>query len=398
MSKRNKQKKKHNATPARFHLPAPSPNLKGQPNRHDHLYHLMETYIAKQLAKKKHIGSPVMRNQYDAEVNAIIQQHTKLHDSFIQKLTSLGMNHDIKDVQNMDTIDLSFLSKGSAPNDIVDLNHPEIVTALHWFEQLHAPENWFASLPCFKEGAIRMNKARWLLFNVQELQCDNGLTYKMHLIDYDSSAEVGGLDGVSFDVTLRHNNTFAHDITNVQDFSTKYSSITPAQLGWNKEQVKLWEEVTLQNAVDQKALFQRNNINPANTILALFSALVITSNYYLSNQKPTIEKEPKQTKSATKSRPKKPYCPPDKRIRHIGTMRFISKQIPKTPTEKTVRHWHVEQWTVRGHVRHYKSGKTVYIQPTVKHRKQLQHHNDQKPIQNILVFQESDPNSTRKEE
>lgn len=390
MSKRNKQKKKYNATPAKFHLPAPSPNLTGQPNRHSHLYHLMETYIAKQLAKKKYIGSPVMRNQYDAEVNTIIQQHTKLHDDFIQKLTSLGLNHSLQDVESMDIIDLSFLSRGSAPNDIIDLNHPEIREAMHWFEKLKAPESWFASLPCFKQGAIRMNKARWLLFQVKELQYETSLAYKMHLVDYDSSAEVGGLDGVSFDVTLRHTNKFEHDITNVQDFSTKYSSITPMQLGWNKEQVQLWEEVTLQNAVDQKELFKKNNISPADTILALFSALVITSNYYLSNQKPTIEKEPRITKTGTKSGNRRPYCPPDKRIRHIGTVRFISKQIPKPPTEHTVRHWHVEQWTVRGHVRHYKSGKTVYIQPTVKHRKQLQQQPDQKPIQNVLLFHKSE--------
>ena len=48
-----------------------------------------------------------------------------------------------------------------------------------------------------------------------------------------------------------------------------------------------------------------------------------------------------------------------------------SRAVPKAPTEESVRRYKLAAWNTRGHVRHYKTGKTVYIKPSVHHRKCL---------------------------
>ena len=45
-----------------------------------------------------------------------------------------------------------------------------------------------------------------------------------------------------------------------------------------------------------------------------------------------------------------------------------------------VRNFHVDAWKTRGHMRTYKSGKTVYIKETTHHRKA---HNNRKGVYNI---------------
>ncbi|SDW49173.1 hypothetical protein SAMN05216391_10932 [Lachnospiraceae bacterium KHCPX20] len=64
--------------------------------------------------------------------------------------------------------------------------------------------------------------------------------------------------------------------------------------------------------------------------------------------------------------------PSDKRItRIVNGITFLSKIKPKHPTYKGLRHFTCASWSVRGHVRTYKSGKTVYVRPHEKHRKSL---------------------------
>ena len=62
---------------------------------------------------------------------------------------------------------------------------------------------------------------------------------------------------------------------------------------------------------------------------------------------------------------------PEKIIRNVGLIRMTSARPPKVFSSKSIRNYKIPSWTARGHTRHYKSGKTVYIRPTVRHRKAL---------------------------
>ena len=53
------------------------------------------------------------------------------------------------------------------------------------------------------------------------------------------------------------------------------------------------------------------------------------------------------------------------------TVKDISIQYVYEPHETQKRNYHCEAWSVRGHIRHYKSGKSVYISPYTKGKGRL---------------------------
>ena len=61
-----------------------------------------------------------------------------------------------------------------------------------------------------------------------------------------------------------------------------------------------------------------------------------------------------------------------------------SASVPKAPTVDIIRHYKVASWNVRGHMRHYKNGKTIYIAPTVAKRKEFEN-TDASKRQTIIV-------------
>lgn len=60
---------------------------------------------------------------------------------------------------------------------------------------------------------------------------------------------------------------------------------------------------------------------------------------------------------------------PKQIVRNIGNITIKSVKVPKVPTEESIRKYKVASWNKRGHVRHNKNGKTVYIKHTICRRK-----------------------------
>lgn len=61
--------------------------------------------------------------------------------------------------------------------------------------------------------------------------------------------------------------------------------------------------------------------------------------------------------------------PDTRRVRYVGPVRVLSERPPRPVTRRTVTTYHAASWWVRGHVRHYKSGRTAYVHPHVKTRR-----------------------------
>lgn len=51
---------------------------------------------------------------------------------------------------------------------------------------------------------------------------------------------------------------------------------------------------------------------------------------------------------------------------------ITSDDTPKEMTKRTVVKYHLASWTVKGHIRHYKSGKVTYVKPHTKKRKGME--------------------------
>lgn len=91
---------------------------------------------------------------------------------------------------------------------------------------------------------------------------------------------------------------------------------------------------------------------------------------------------------------------PERVLRIIDVVAFKSETMPILPTRKSIAQYRLAQWQTRGHMRHYKSGKTVYIKPSIHHRKKLldTDSGDQNiPKQTIYIRDNTPPDETQNE-
>lgn len=63
--------------------------------------------------------------------------------------------------------------------------------------------------------------------------------------------------------------------------------------------------------------------------------------------------------------------------------------LKQTTNEKKTEeiHYQTPSWQVRGYVRHYKNGKSIFIQPSVRKRKEIKDIIDAKPSVQHITFE-----------
>lgn len=412
MAKKKPIRKDPNRVPKNYIIPKPSDGIKdGEiPSLAEDTYRLIERYAIRHKPDNKSVQT---------ETERLINIHTIMHDAYQAALIKQDIALSADELKRHDRIDLSFLAGETA-----QWSMPEIPA-----KYLHAMQNalpakpeelFFCYLPCFQSGVLKVNTHRIMYFEITDLNLDD-LTAKIHVTDYildeDRKSQMGR--SVLLDIDAHDMTTFAEPETVQSEYKTEaftpgmsaalhqykilttdsfagiYTKILPKQLGWNRTMVKFWEAVTLQNAVDQDEKFRRCGIDPADQLARYFIQSICLSNYFLSKHKPVrldkdaAEKEP-DTKSIKKEPVLQPIDPnqPIQHVRKVGVIQFISNKPPRKPSQKTARQYHVAVWTVRGHVRKYANGKTVYIRPTVRRRKALQDHINSRP-QNIIEFHDN---------
>ena len=100
-------------------------------------------------------------------------------------------------------------------------------------------------------------------------------------------------------------------------------------------------------------------------VIALFFAL----NYYAIANKTIKELKPLHERSSKsegiKKIGKKTYATKEISLENI---RYINNNENKITRESRLVEYKTDSWSVKGHLRHYKSGKTVFIKPSNRHR------------------------------
>lgn len=100
--------------------------------------------------------------------------------------------------------------------------------------------------------------------------------------------------------------------------------------------------------------------------IGVFICALMYMSYLLENQETIIKTSSKRNSSTEKTNSKTNY---KKSIKVISKDKIIYKIITNNSSvTKDIRHFqrHIDSWNVRGHVRHYKSGKTIWIEPYQK--------------------------------
>lgn len=113
--------------------------------------------------------------------------------------------------------------------------------------------------------------------------------------------------------------------------------------------------------------------HPNERLYKLFFPAIAVSNYIMDQAREAQPNKSRPSKTRTSPAAKhsnKNTTPPDQVVREYDGLRLIYKARHVQGT-KNGRNYITPVWTVKGHIRRYKSGKISYIPPTVMHRKSL---------------------------
>ena len=288
-----------------------------------------------------------------------------VHDLFIDKLNvysqwavNNGLLQHRSDLKKLDTIDVSSIF-GETPG-AADL--PGIKFSDGYKEKL---ENcWYYILPPFKTGVMKVNRHRYVKYRVLEIDEEKQL-YWLSLEDY------------AYDNVWLQDNLVVGEVQ-VADGSINYRTAGD-QLSALIEK-DLQEDVAKKlNPVDKAYLTQVaipyiktvEVDQDLDDILMHFVGAIVETNIQLAAGKPKAKRgsgNKIQTKAGEVDKNPKP-----KIVRTLtGGITITSAKPPRPASPDTVRTYHIAAWKSRGHIRHYKDGRTVYVRESIHHRKCLQ--------------------------
>lgn len=213
----------------------------------------------------------------------------------------------------------------------------------------------------FKVGFIKNNNDNYFEYAIDEIDFEN------HVIKYNVNSynfvEVGmskiwscGLCS-SLSYRIREDGNLQHSATHS---NIQLLTIDPIkEFGWGEEYKKHWES---------RINYVKTRVNLAryqNKLCNEFIEAIVNINDVLLKKNATVRNNKKvKNKIETKVTDK-----PARVERTIGVIRVLSESKPKKPfTQSKIREYKVLKWKCRGHVRHYKSGKTIYVQESVHTR------------------------------
>lgn len=321
-------------------------------------------------------GSGIVRRVAESNIDMEM-----LFRQYMQRLTDDGVMLKLSDVKKMDILDIT--SFAVLPEDGYTI--PRISDASR--EERDAIErlDWYSLIPCFEKGALKLNRFRYIVFEIEEVDPENR-SVTIRLYDYMringvwqtgvattiKATDFRELDKTMDDATglpVTHHVVIEH--FEDRDFEELYTMYEWNELGWTKRQWGFWEDVVIRNtrAVSEK-LKDEYNTSQCEQLAAVFLKIIGRCNAMLEMNKPSRPVKnavPKGRRTAVYEQ----GSAPGRKTRNVGLLKVQSKNIPKKPCLETIVTYKVAKWTVRGHVRHYANGREVYIKPAVRKRKAL---------------------------
>ena len=393
MAKKQKRRNRSGGNPAArqsWKMPKPTPGDAAnqpdgpdQPHAKELVRKLVDARIRDELRSRKGADRDAYRRNMGATAERAAESYmsamSELRADYARRLAELPDALTKEDLAKMDVIDVTSFwpdpSKATAGQE-------EPVKA-YLLEASDAGAMLYAAMPCFAKGAMIVKDDRFILFEVTGLDEERNRV-EIYLDMYQSGEAapdryircVAGPIGIEIEPSSDGGADLYCGIDDEKIIAAPeiLAKIPPRDLPWGPREKQFWELVVLQNAVDQAA---RCKANQAHGLLYLgqqFTNTIITVNYLLSRHRPVMERPANAdgTRKAPTKTPVAPTKPPPKRsVRVVGPVRLASVRPPKAPDGKSARNYVRAAWTVRGHTRKYKSGKTIYVKPHVNKRRSL---------------------------
>lgn len=252
---------------------------------------------------------------------------------------------------------------------------------------------FYVCVPCFSEGVLHITRDRYIYWKIQELKIHGEDRYiKIYLKDYIAYPEYWQ-PGVEGNLTIPYEietdilgTPKFKDIKTSDDiqFSKMFRLLTPQDLAWSNEDYEFFKKTCLNMADTTDLEMAKAGTNNFRSLSVTFMALMSLINFQLYKNKPVANRKANKakTKVIVQTVDEKQ---PKQLIRNVGTISIKSVKPPRLPSEETVIHYKVAQWTARGGLRHMKDGRIIPFKESVRRRKCLQDKTSDVPTSIIRI-------------
>ena len=314
-------------------------------------------------------------------------------------LEKLGIAMPMEEAMSRNIIDIRDMSQAIKNNAELYEKH---------FNFIFADNAFFNALPCFTKGTLLEpdeSVAVWdiLDINIAKQQYTVKIQNYLHTDAYSSKKEWLLSDFVTTTVRVETDTdghpkfVFHTKMEDICERPTVYQAINLAALDMTQEQKHAFQKGLVQMSFWHLTnMVMRSNITGYMFSQISFIYVIAAINMFLEQhaaRKPSQKREaviPTDIKNtAAPKTVKTENRPPERTLRVVDMITFSSDTVPRRPTEKTVIKYITPAWQVRGHVRHYKSGKTAYIPPHVNRRKKFTEQTDTACPQQIIRIRDN---------
>lgn len=352
-------------------------------------------------------NQPIM----DASNSSLANTQEKIHEllkEYNQMLIDMGHAVKRSELKQKDLIDLRMaVTYNGKEHGQQQYKHtlPDFLTKDQKIDNT-LMESWYHLIPCFNEGVIQLNDARYIEYKILNIDIPK-YTLDIRVKDYirmDNIWQIGVQTTIHYNchaltnITkwLHERDTFYKEFENDQmmanilmnsivnffikthtknsntiNYVDLYQMIPKEKFQWSADQKNVWDNLVINYAKTNIEKLKKDGTSPEKELTKIFTYAVLISNKLLQEFKPKAKRtENKRTNRTivideTNKQPRK-------LVRQVGPISMTSAKPPKLPTEETVIKYKTAVWKSRGGVRRLKNGKLVPFKECIKHRKCLQ--------------------------
>lgn len=304
------------------------------------------------------------------------QKEMDLINRYFKILIEKGNMLTRKEVKETDTIDVTALISQDGVNSGGDLPSYHKTED----EEEYIKSHPYCMVPPLTRGVIKVNSGRYLIFDVVDLNVDEH-SYKLYLEDYGKDKQVWAMNSSTV-ATLKWEEGTVQIIDEAYaPLSEIFSLMSPLKMDFSDDDKLFWNKVVIP---DVMLLDQMDEDEGKPHVVNNYIWCVVKTNMELGKNKlhtkrSSGNKTDFTTEISVEKRKKQ-------LIRNVGEsgISIRSVDIPREANYERIIRYKVASWNTRGHERKLKSGKIVYVKPSVHHRKALRGTCTDDPAQTVI--------------
>ena len=304
------------------------------------------------------------------------QREMDLINRYFKFLIEKGNMLTRKEVKEVDTIDVTALVSQDRVNSGGDLPSYHKTED----EEEYIKSHPYCMVPPLTRGIIKVNSGRYLIFDVVDLNVDD-YSYKLYLEDYGKDKQVWAMNSSTV-ATLKWEEGNVQILDEVYaPLSEIFSLMSPLSMDFSEDDKLFFNKVIIPNVMllDQMDEDDGNPHVINNYIWCVVKTNMELGKNKLHTKRSSGNKMDKTIEVSVEKRKKQ-------LIRNIGEsgISIRSVDIPREANYERIIRYKVASWNTRGHERKLKSGKIVYVKPSVHHRKALRGKCTDDPAQTVI--------------